>query len=100
MDIGVEASMLASCIALPREGNFQQLFHVLAYLKNKHNARLVFDPTYPDINLDDYELNQDWTKLYGNVTKDIPENAPEPRGKEFIMRAYIDADHVGDKLTR
>ena len=100
IDVGVEASMLASCMALPREGNLQQLFHVFAYLKNKHNARLVFDPTYPDINLDDYELNQDWTKFYGNVKEEVPENAPEPLGKEFIMRAYVDADHAGDKLTR
>ena len=100
IDVGVEASMLASCMTLPREGNIQQLFHVFAYLKNKHNARFVVDPTYPDINLDDYELNQDWTKFYGNVEEDIPENATEPLGKEFIMRAYVDADHAGDKLTR
>ena len=55
IDVGVKASMLASCMTLPREGNLQQLFHVFAYLKNKHNARWVFDPTYPDINPDDYE---------------------------------------------
>ena len=100
IDIGVEASMLASCMAMPRKGNLHQLFHVFAYLKNKHNARLVFDPSYPDINLDDYELDKDWTKFYGNVREAIPENAPEPLGKEFIMRAYVDADHAGDKLTR
>ena len=100
IDVGVEASMLSSCMALPREGNLQQLFHVFAYLKNKHNARLVFDPTYPDINYDQFETSHDWTKFYGNVTEDIPENAPEALGKEFIMRAYVDADHAGDKLTR
>ena len=33
IDIGVEASMLASCMAMPRSGNLQQLFHVSAYLK-------------------------------------------------------------------
>lgn len=100
IDIGVEALMLASCMALLREGNLQQLYHVFAYLKNKHNARLVFDPSYPDINFDEYELNHDWTKFYGSVKEDIPENAPESLGKEFIMRAYVDADHAGDKLTR
>ena len=69
-------------------------------MKNKHNARLVFDPTYPDINNDQYELNQDWTKFYGKVKEAIPDNAREALGKEFIMRAYIDADLAGDKLTR
>ena len=38
IDIGVEASMLASCMAMQRVGNLQQLFYVFAYLKNKHNA--------------------------------------------------------------
>ena len=92
--------MLASCMALLRECNLQQLFHVFVYLKNKHNSRLVFDPNYPDIKLDDYEMNQDWSKFYGNVKEDVPENAPVPLGKEFIMRAHVDADHAGDKLAR
>ena len=40
IDVGVEASMLlASCMALPRQGNLQQLFHVFAYLNNKHNMQ-------------------------------------------------------------
>jgi hypothetical protein len=32
---------------------------------------------------------------------EIPVNAPEPAlGYEFIMQAYVDADHAGDKLTK
>ena len=27
-------------------------------------------------------------------------NAPEALGMEFIIRAYVDSDHAGDKLTR
>ena len=98
--MGVEASMLASCMALPREGYLQQLYHVFAYLKNKHNAQLLFDPTHPHIDLDQYELDLNWEKVYGDVSEDVPKNAPEALGKEFIMRAYVNADHVGDKLTR
>ena len=49
VDITVEASMMASCMALPREGHLDELYHMFAYLKFKHNLEMVFDPTYPDI---------------------------------------------------
>ena len=48
-NITVEASMLASCLALPRQGHLQQLYNVFAYLKCKHNAEMIFDPTVPEI---------------------------------------------------
>ena len=57
--IGIEDSMLALHMALPRTGNLQQLFHVFAYLENKYNTRLVFDQAYPDVDLSHYEINQD-----------------------------------------
>jgi len=43
--IAVEASMMASCIAMPRRGHLEQLFHIFAFLKKKHNSEMVFDPT-------------------------------------------------------
>jgi len=44
VNICCEISMMSSCIALPREGHLQQLYHVFSYLKVYHNARIVFDP--------------------------------------------------------
>ena len=88
--------MLALCMALLRKGNLQQLFHVFAYLKNKRNVRLVFELSYLEIDFDQYEMNKEWKKFNGMVIEDIP----EPLGKEFILRAYVDANYVGDKLTR
>lgn len=61
---------------------------------------MVVDLSCLDIDFDKYEMDQDWMKFHGTVTEDVPDNIPEPLGKEFIMRAYVDADHVGDKLTR
>ena len=43
---------------------------------------------------------RDWSKFYGDVLEEKPPNAPEPFGKEFIMRAYVDSDHAGEKITR
>jgi hypothetical protein len=42
----------------------------------------------------------DWTEMYPHAAEQIPLNAPEARGKPVELRAYIDADHAGDKLTR
>ena len=36
----------------------------------------------------------------GDVTKDIPPNVPDPRGKAVDLRMWVDSDHAGDKMTR
>jgi hypothetical protein len=99
VDICCEVSMLSSFVAMPREGHLQQLYHIFAYLKRHHNARIVFDPSYPEINEEDFP-RRNWMSHYGDAKEDIPLNAPEALGMEFIIRAYVDSDHAGDKLTR
>jgi hypothetical protein len=99
IDIIAEVSLLASALAMPREGHLEAVFHLFAYLKHKHNARLVFDPTYPDIDYSNF-MERDWKATYGDVTEAIPLNAPPPRGKEVDTRLFVDADHAGDKRVR
>ena len=100
IDIAVEASMMASCMAMPRKGQLEQLFHMFAFLKNKHNSEMVFDPSEPNID-ESLFPSEIWTDtVYGNCSEDIPTNAPEPRGFGFKMRAYVDSDHAGDAITR
>ena len=87
-------------MALPREGHLEQLFRMFAYLKNKHNSEMVFDPSEPEIDLDSFE-KQDWKNtVYGETSEEIPANAMEPRGFGFKIRAYVDSDHAGDSVTR
>jgi hypothetical protein len=99
VDIITEVSLLASAMAMPREGHLEAVFHVFAYLKNKHNARQVFDPTYPEIDYNNFK-EHDWKTVYGDVQEPIPLNAPSPRGKEVDTRLFVDADHAGDKRLR
>ena len=47
VDINVEASMLSSHLAMPREGHMQELLHVFTYLKKHMNTEMVFDPSEP-----------------------------------------------------
>ena len=58
--INVEASMLSSHLALPREGHFQELLHIFAYPKKHMNSEMVFDQSDPDIDMDSFQ-RQDWS---------------------------------------
>ena len=85
------------------EGHLECLYHMFAYLKKYHNAEMiVYDPTEPTIG-DQTFKKADWT--YSNIlekdrTEVLPPNMPKPRGKGFVIRCYVDADHAGDSVTR
>ena len=88
-------------MVLPCEGHLQQLYHIFAYLKKYHNSEMTFDPSSPWI---DNELfhRQDWSssEFDPEITEELPPNMPQMRGIGFIMRAFVDADHAGDSITR
>ena len=72
---------------------------MFAHLEHRHNARLVFDPSYPVIDMSVFK-DCDWKHFYGDVKEALPPNAPTPRGKEVDLRLFCDSDHAGDKLRR
>ena len=99
MGICLEVSLMSSHLALPRAGHLDKFFHIFEYLKWKHRARMVFDPTYPSIDSDDFPRH-DWEKRYGEVKEVIPTNAQSPQGKCFDMIGYVDVDLSVDKVIR
>ena len=99
VDIIVEVSMLASQLANPREGHLDAVFRIFQYLDAKHNSRMVFDPTCPDIDCTIFPTYE-WTEFYGDVQESLPPNAPATRGKDVDLRMYVDSDHAGDQVTR
>jgi len=92
--------MLVSHLALPREGHLEAVIHLYSYLRNKHNARMCFDPTYPEIDMLGSFKECDWKTFYGNGKEAIPPNAAKIRGKEVDLRLYVDSDHAGEEVTR
>ena len=60
---------------------------------------MVFDPSYPKINIEDFP-KRSWKQYYGKVEEEIPSGCPQPLGKEFLIRAYVDANFAGDRITR
>ena len=99
VDICCEVSMMSSHVALPREGHMQQVLHIFTYLKAHHNARLVLDPTYPDIDEEAFE-RKEWRSFNGDVKEIKPEGMPKPLGPEMIIRAFVDADFAGNQVLR
>ena len=54
VDINCEVSMLSSCMALPRYGHLEQLYNMFAYLKRHSNTEVVYDPSEPVIENEDF----------------------------------------------
>ena len=84
---------------MPREGHAEQaVFHLFNYcLEKRHNARIVYDPTYPDVDVSIFK-RCDWKAMYDDAMEAIPQKAPEPRGMDFDIRMYADSDHAGDSV--
>ena len=68
-------------------------------MRAKHNAKMCFDPTDPEIDMGAFK-ECDWKTFYGDVKEAVPLNAPKAWGKEVGLRLYVDSDHAGEELTR
>jgi hypothetical protein len=99
VDMITEVSKLASHMALPREGHMDAVLHIFGWRKRKHGSRMVFDPTYPAIDMSVFK-QCDWKEFYGDVREPIPGDAPIPLGRDVDLRLFVDSDHAGDHLAR
>jgi hypothetical protein len=99
IDIITEVSIFSTYLCFPREGHLESVFHVFAYLGLHHNAIVVFDPTYPAVDMSTF-IKTDSKSMYGDVKEIIPSDAPVPRGKEVDLRLFVDSDHAGEQFTR
>jgi hypothetical protein len=92
-------SMLSTYLCLPLEGHLEAFFHVLAYLGLHHNSIVVFDPTYPSVDMGTF-IKTYWRSMYGDVKEMITSDSPVSRGKEVDMCLFVDTDRAGEKFTR
>jgi hypothetical protein len=99
VDVITEVSMLASYLANPRDGHLDAALHLYSFLKCHHNARLVLDPTYPEIDQDNF-IRHDWERFYGDVKEELPPDMPDPLGNEVDLILEVDSSHANDKSNR
>lgn len=98
IDIHFSAAIMAQYLVQPRSGHLDQLFHIFTYLKMHQHSRIILDDTQPQ--LDHMQFVQaDWTSFYPVAAQPILPNAPEPRGKYILLSCFVNADHVGNKVT-
>ena len=76
IDLTAEVFIMASHMAMPREGHLIALLRIFSYVKKHHNSQIAFDPTYPKIDHNDFPKN-DWSWFYGNVKEPMPWNQRE-----------------------
>ena len=87
-------------LIMPRKGYLEAVFYLFNYLEKKHNACIVFDPTYPEIDMSVFK-ECDWKTMYGDGSEAIPPRAPKPRGNDINLRMYVDSNHhAGDKRVQ
>ena len=99
----LEVSLLLSHLALPHQGHLQQLYHIFGCLKRHHNSELVFDPSAPVVEENDFELCNWWTTSeFGHLqqVEELPPNMPNPCGFRFKMCAKVGSDHTSDSTTQ
>jgi hypothetical protein len=51
IDIITEVSMLYIFVCMLYEGHLGAVYHLFSYLSLHHNAIVVFEPTYPDVDM-------------------------------------------------
>jgi hypothetical protein len=93
IDIITEVSIISTFLCMPREGHLDAMYHLFEYLSLHHNSRVVFDPTYPDVDICAF-IKTYWKPMYGDVKEAIPPNAPVTRRKSIDLRLFVDSDHA------
>ena len=103
MDILLEVSFLSQFQALPRQGHFEQAYHIFVFLKRRPKLTLHFDPTRAKIDESismEGSRPSDFKDIYCDAKQEIPQNAPKPKGSAVKIVVFVYASHVANKMTR
>ena len=107
LDVLHETALLSQYLVAPRLGHLDQALNIFKYMKNNLKKWLLFDPCMFEIiwtpQKDEphpKERALTMKKLYPDVDIAMPDNAPKPLGNPVQLIAFVDADHVGNKVTR
>ena len=72
--------MMASHMAMHREGKLGEVLYVFSFLHQKCNSRMAFDPTYPVIDMNDFKecKQEDFMRIYRRLPP-LPPRRKEER---------------------
>ena len=76
---------------MPCRGHLERAKRIFNYLSNYKDASITFDVEVPEHS--QFKIEQpEWKYIYGECKEQIPENAPEPKGKSVTTTSFIDAN--------
>ena len=71
----------------------------MTHLRQRHSTCLIFNPTHPEIDFEDFKYDKRWVDFYGDVKESVLTNTPELHDKHVNLRACVDSDHASKKST-
>ena len=83
INIVTEVLILSSHLAYPQEGHLEAVLHVMGYIKHKHNSCLMFDPTYPFVDLNTFETGKNGKSFIMGLRRQFP-----PTHSNLVARRY------------
>tara|TARA_B110000008_G_scaffold176311_1_gene175861 strand:- start:127 stop:1134 length:1008 start_codon:yes stop_codon:yes gene_type:complete len=99
-DIQTAVMTMSSFCAQPRKGHLERCKRIYGYITRFKHFNIKFRVQEPDFSEFDNKIKFDWsTSVYGDVSENIPEDAPEPRGKQVTLVHYFDANLMHDVLS-
>ena len=106
-DILMEVSCLYQYLCYLREENIDTVYCIFIYLQKnlgKNPGSMAYDPLYEPTDENVFEVvGRDlyaWKYLYPDAQEIIPRHIPEALGKYFVIKAYVDANHAGNRENR
>ena len=90
IDLITELAFLSSHLALLRDGHLDAAVYIMAYAGQKYNSRLVYDPSYPEIDLGIFR-NCDWSEFNWDAEEAVPMNVPEQIGKGVDILMFVES---------
>ena len=68
VNIITDLSMMASQMAMPKEGYLKAVLRLFVFLCQKYNSKMSFDLTYTTINTSDFK-EWKWKDFYGELNE-------------------------------
>jgi hypothetical protein len=99
VDTMVEVSQLSSFLMAPCEGHLETVFSIFAYLRKHKDQIMIFNPARMKVQEADFKRTQ-WNDIYGDIKEEVPLDFAIPLGRRVRIKAYVDADHAGNVISR
>ena len=99
-DIAGAVMTMSGFRVMPREAHLHHAHHIFGYLRKYNDGAIRFRTGIPPLEQSFKPVKKEWEKMvYGDVTEEIPTNAPPAKGKPVRISDWFDANLYHDFTT-